>query len=223
MTFENLNPATAVDDAIGAIDTGHPLIVCGPPTIQAEFEYLTESAEESVEETIQKGMEIDVDRWFADQREELALDFDYESEADWEEVAGEWPADAPPEHRFTIASDIGSGEPLDSVVGVRIAADASWKVMAHLHYGGWNECPNADIHCAIWRRWEEKYGAKIIGVGTDIVEAYVQRPPTTKLAAMELAWEQYLYCSDIVHQGTETTSALAASLLNSKAWFFWWD
>ncbi len=223
MIFENLNPASAIDDAIAAIDSGKVLIVCGPPASQGEFESLADPAEITPDEMIEQTPKFDLDRWFSQQREYLALDNDYESESDWEEVAGDWPTVLPPHHQFTMTSDILSGKTLHAVVGFRIATDASWKVMAHLPYGGWNECPSSEIHCALWRRWEEKYGAKIISIAPDTIEAYVQRPPTTKEAAMELAWEQFLYCSDIVHQGTETTSALAASLLNSRAWFFWWD
>jgi hypothetical protein len=48
------------------------------------------------------------------------------------------------------------------------------------------------------------------------------RPPTRK-AALELAREQYVYCSDIVEQGAQTLSALAAMLMGSGWWYFWWD
>ncbi|WP_414650247.1 DUF4253 domain-containing protein, partial [Duganella sp.] len=34
---------------------------------------------------------------------------------------------------------------------------------------------------------------------------------------------QYLYCADIVDQGTESIEALAATLLNARVWYFWWD
>ena len=40
---------------------------------------------------------------------------------------------------------------------------------------------------------------------------------------MALAWEQFLFCEDIVSQGVETISNLGATLLNSPYWFFWWD
>jgi hypothetical protein len=40
---------------------------------------------------------------------------------------------------------------------------------------------------------------------------------------MALAWEQYWYCLDIVDQGVGSVSALAATLLNSTYWYFWWD
>ena len=41
--------------------------------------------------------------------------------------------------------------------------------------------------------------------------------------ALDLAREQYAYCPDLVDQGTETLSALAASLLKDEWWHFWWD
>jgi hypothetical protein len=31
------------------------------------------------------------------------------------------------------------------------------------------------------------------------------------------------YCPDIVEQGVESVSALAAHLLDSPLWYFWWD
>jgi uncharacterized protein DUF4253 len=57
----------------------------------------------------------------------------------------------------------------------------------------------------------------------DIVECAVTRPPTDRNAATILAWEQYWYCVDIVEQGCESVSNLAATLLNSPYWYFWWD
>jgi hypothetical protein len=60
-------------------------------------------------------------------------------------------------------------------------------------------------------------------VSGDVIEMTVARPPMTKEAAMELAKEQFLYCPDIVYQGTESVEALAAGLLDARVWFFWWD
>jgi hypothetical protein len=51
----------------------------------------------------------------------------------------------------------------------------------------------------------------------------VARRPATREAALELAREQYLYCNDIVDQGTGSLSGLAASLTTDDWWFFWWD
>ena len=47
--------------------------------------------------------------------------------------------------------------------------------------------------------------------------------PATKEEALALAWEQFVYCPDIVTQGTETVEVLAAALLNGPVWLFLWD
>jgi hypothetical protein len=60
-------------------------------------------------------------------------------------------------------------------------------------------------------------------MSSDVLEFRVARSPTTREAAVELADEQYSYCPDIVTQGCETISNLAASLVNARVWFFWWD
>ncbi len=45
----------------------------------------------------------------------------------------------------------------------------------------------------------------------------------TVVAALGLAREQFLFCSDIVHQGTERLEVLPTALLDADTWFFWWD
>jgi hypothetical protein len=45
----------------------------------------------------------------------------------------------------------------------------------------------------------------------------------TREEALDLAREQYLYCADIVDQGTGSLSLLAANLMVDPWWFFWWD
>ena len=57
----------------------------------------------------------------------------------------------------------------------------------------------------------------------DIIEMSVAHPPRTRESALIVAREQYVYCSDIVDQGVGTISNLAATLLNGRIWYFWWD
>jgi hypothetical protein len=40
---------------------------------------------------------------------------------------------------------------------------------------------------------------------------------------LRLAREHYLYCNDVVDQGTNDLSTLAALLAASDWWYFWWD
>ena len=55
-----------------------------------------------------------------------------------------------------------------------------------------------------------------MAVTSDTIELSVSNPPKTREDALKLAEEQFIYCEDIVLQGTETLEALATELLNSK-------
>jgi hypothetical protein len=78
-------------------------------------------------------------------------------------------------------------------------------------------------HVALMRFWQRCFGAEVVGITRDVVEMWVGRPPANKIDALKLAKQQYLYCQDIVDQGTQTLESLAASLLDGTSWFFWWD
>jgi len=51
----------------------------------------------------------------------------------------------------------------------------------------------------------------------------VDKPPHSQTEALALANEHFAYCEDIVTQGVGTIEGLAATLLEGKTWFFWWD
>lgn len=136
---------------------------------------------------------------------------------------GEWPEDARPAEDLTGHTDIVKRRPLKSVAICKVPTPRSWEVPAYLSFGAWNECPAPEEHVALLRCWHENYGADIITLSSDVIECTVSRPPTEREQALALAWEQFVYCSDIVFQGTQTLSSLAATLCGGKTWFFWWD
>ena len=135
---------------------------------------------------------------------------------------GTWPDAPPPPTGLTVASD-HKGKPLDKVHILLIPARTSTEVPAYLRYGGWNECPGPAEHVAALRDWDARYGLELIGMSHDVLNLRVARPPATREAALELAREHFAYCEDIVLQGTETLSNLAASLMAHDSWYFWWD
>lgn len=102
-------------------------------------------------------------------------------------------------------------------------ASAPHDAPAFVSFGRFNDCPPPDVHVALHRRWAKLHGAEIFALSGDVIEARVRRPPQTKTQALALALEQYLYCPDIVEQGTQTVRRLADDLQNRPAWFFWWD
>lgn len=136
---------------------------------------------------------------------------------------GEWPAATSGSPGLSAAYDILTRQPLPKVYIVLVPTDDPSTVPAYLRWGDWNECPAPEYHVAALRHWRDHYGAELIGVGKDVLNIRVARKPVTRSEAIELARVQYAYCNDIVDQGTESLSALAAELMAHDWWFFWWD
>jgi Domain of unknown function (DUF4253) len=208
--------ATALEE-INRIATGgrgYPVLLGGAEDYERVIENAEES-EEDADEIAKRALAIDTDSWL---QERFESDPEY-----YEELSGDWPEDVENSGRFIGHTDISSGEPLDQVHIAVLPTEDSWRVPCLLKFGGWNECPFAEEHAAMFKRWQEKYGARVVTVTGDTIEMSVERPPTTRDDALVLAREQYLYCADIVQQGTETIEALAATLVDGTVWFFWWD
>ena len=144
-------------------------------------------------------------------------------EEGFDEDEPEWEVEAVPNTTFTIPTDILTGRPLERVTIALVPTDAPWEVPAYLKFGGWNECLEPEEHVALMRRWNELYGAEVVGMTSAVVEMVVARPPSDLGRAKALAREQYVYCPDIVDQGTGTIAALAETLLDAPVWYFWWD
>jgi hypothetical protein len=189
-------------------------------------------------EILDSGTAISAAEWFERKHEELIdelLEFGgplyfpsaEESLGSREEfrgiVRGPWPIESKPSHDFTMPLDLLSREPLPRVYVALVPTTVSWHVPAYLRVGSWNECPSPAEHMALMNAWSQRFGAEVVGISRDVVEMLVERPPSNKVDAMRLAKEQYLYCQDIVDQGTRTLEALAAFLLNGRSWYFWWD
>ncbi|XGV99936.1 MAG: DUF4253 domain-containing protein [Leptolyngbya sp. BL-A-14] len=186
-----------------------------------ELQRLDETAafnDQSTAETIQRSLKVDVDQWLAQRREEAA---EYEFSA--EEMLGTWPGDVPEKGSISLHRDILTGDIKPEVFLGLATIKEPWQLPAVLKYGAWNACPEAEVHCAFFRRWQAQFGIQIVGMSGDVVECVVANPPHDQATAVELAWEQYFYCSDIVEQGCESIGNLAGTLLNSPYWYFWWD
>ncbi len=219
MEFIELDASNAFDKAIESINDTPKIVICGSSESKEFLEEGFEFSTQSPKEVIEAANAINILEWFKEKRAELEDDW----EMDLSENEGEWLGEPDVKQGFTLAKDILSGQPHVPLIGAKVDVESSWELPAHFKYGNWNDCPSSEIHCAIWKYWGDKYGAKIVGIGNDIIEAYVTNPPKTKEDAMALAWEQYLYCYDIVDQDVETISNLGSSVINHNAWYFWWD
>jgi hypothetical protein len=136
---------------------------------------------------------------------------------------GDWPASVDASPGLSVAYAVLTGKPLDKV-HIALIPTGDWTtVPAHLHWGDWNANPPPEFHVAALRSWRNRYAAELIGMSHDVLNLRVARRPTSRDEALALAREQYVYCNDIVDQGMQTLSALAAGLMNDDWWYFWWD
>ena len=191
-----------------------PVIVGG----EDEFAYFNDQFdinEEPLEEILLAAKTVDVKDFF---KQRINEDSDYYSV----EAANPEP-DSSPKGGLTAHFNRLGRSPLKWVFIAKIPDRVNCNIPAHLSYGNWNECPSPEEHVAIWKYWNEKYGAEIVCVTHDIIEAKVSNPPMTYEEALLLAKEQFIYCADIVHQGVESLENLAALLQNGSTWYFWWD
>lgn len=145
-----------------------------------------------------------------------------EDEEHDEPPLGDWPVDVTP-IGFTVASDSLTGHFHERVHIAVIPCSTGWEAMAYLRWGSWNDNPAAEYHVVALKNWNERFGAELVGCSHDVVNLHVATRPATREAALDLAREQYSYCSDLIDQGTETLAALAGALMADDWWYFWWD
>ncbi len=169
---------------------------------------------------IEAGLNLDPAMWL---HERLAMTRpdEEEDEVEWP-PRGKWP-DVRPATQFTIPFHYETGEPLPATHIALLPTTTGWHAPAILRYGGWNECPEPHEHVCMMKHWYERYGAEVVGMAFDTIEMQVARPPRSSDEALQLAFEQYAYCSDIVDQGADSLDHLAALLLGGTVWYFWWD
>lgn len=136
---------------------------------------------------------------------------------------GEWPDQAPESPELILAKNLVTGRFHEKTVILILPTRDGSEVPALLRYGNWNACPPPEYHVAALASWRERYGAELVGMSGDAINLRVSRRPQSREEALALAREHYLYCNDTVDQGTRTLSALAAMLMESDWWFFWWD
>jgi hypothetical protein len=211
--------------------TGYwPVLGWGSQWLEGSDEYADYLKSGSTAEILAESERVDLDTWTQAQvddyiesvKQELIYDNEEVGAIDYyEDVSGEWPEDALPYTTFSIPKDSATREPTPRSPIALVPTAVGWQVPALLRFRAGFVSPA--VHVAMARRWNELYGAEIVGMLPDTIEMRVGRPPEARKDALALAKEQYVYCSDIVVQGTQTLQALAAGLQRGTAWFFWWD
>ncbi len=138
-----------------------------------------------------------------------------------DEEGEEWPTEPAHQGRVKLHSLKGRKGQASTVVLVRI--EHTYEVPAYLGFGGWNDCPAPEVQVAVLREWQMEYRAVPVCMTGDVLEFVVNGRPQTEAAAMKLAAEQWIFCEDIVSQGTQSVRKLGMSIWQAPTWFFWWD
>ena len=103
-----------------------------------------------------------------------------------------------------------------------VAVDRPADILAAIGWqGATNHFQPAELVPAL-RSWEERFGARPIGLGFDTLHLAVVRPPGPEDAA-GVAEEVYALCPDIVDQGIGSVEELATTMISGSYWYFWWD
>lgn len=195
-------------------ESRHPVLIGDKQEVANLLDNM-QLCQQNYEQILQESQKIRVPDWFS---QRVSKNPNYLTSP-----LGEWPANPTPSYGVTIHLEPLSGSPYDEVSIALVEVDEYWKIPALLKFGGWNDCPQPWEQVAVLHYWYEKYKAIVIGMASDKLELLVQQPPTTSDDALSLAHEQFVFCPDLVFQKFSTLNALAASLINSTIWSFWWD
>ncbi|MEO6088527.1 MAG: DUF4253 domain-containing protein [Umezawaea sp.] len=145
---------------------------------------------------------------------------------------GQWPGLAPSPPSRTDADRTADGLAEQLLAGhesMRLGLVAANRGADALTVAGWTGPANytgdtAEVS-AVLRNWEDRFGARIVGVGYATLLLSVAAPPTTRVEALAVAAEHFAFCPDNVWQGSEShpLAEYADRLVGDHSWAFWWD
>jgi Domain of unknown function (DUF4253) len=107
-----------------------------------------------------------------------------------------------------------------------VAADSGAHALSAV---GWQGPVNYDNDtgkfAAVVASWQQRFGARTVGVGGGELHLSVAAPPDNDADALAVACEHFAFCPDNVWQGARpcTVTAYAKRLIGADAWTFWWD
>lgn len=111
------------------------------------------------------------------------------------------------------------GELRLGLVPVRRGADA---LVATGWIGAVNYFQPVAPLAAVVRSWEDRFGARVVGLGGATALLSVAAPPVTVAHALQVAAEHLMCCSDNV-TGVGTLAEYAEGICGETTWSFWWD
>lgn len=200
-----------------------PVLVPADETLDEFFGILRDDGY-SLEETL-KAEPVSGEEWLkkrlAEFPDELDMEFDEEYDEEYDDEYDDEYGDGSGAVDQYMAFQGGPGGIKETML-LKVPTTRPWEVVAYVPFGGWNECPEVGEMMAVCRYWFEKYGAVPVTISHDVMEMRVPEP-VAEQDSMQAAREHFVFCPDIVDQGTGTLGVLAKCIAASKIWFFWWD
>lgn len=170
----------------------------------------------SVKELIEFSGDIDVDKFFKSKRSY------YEYMQEYQVPLGEFSLETANDY-LNEYIDSDTSHPFDEILILKIPTRKPWEIPGYLPMGGYNECPAPDSQIAVAEYWYRKYKAVPTVITANSIEFMVEIPPQNFQDAEKLAYEQYLFCNEVVSDGAGSLRKLASLLKDSTVWSFWWE
>ncbi|MFP3985992.1 DUF4253 domain-containing protein [Streptomyces sp. E11-3] len=142
-----------------------------------------------------------------------------------------WPGPAPTPAPSTDPDEIAeqyAGAFLTQNPHARLGLVAASRGADALATVGWMGPANYDndtaTFAAVVRDWEDRFGARVVGIGFSTLHLSVAAPPARIEDALAVAAEHFAFCPDNIWQGTHADLAsYAEDLMGLNCWEFWWD
>lgn len=206
-----------------------PLILGTEDDLSVHQQDITDSNLDSVVQIISQADQLYRHTWIANRLRELGYASRHEDpDPDRESIddaPGMWLSEITPKWRSWYEMPIFHQDTSD-MTPIKIGlfpTTKCWEIPAWLKYGNWNNCPEAEGHILLWHHWYDQCKAEPVALTVDTLEFRVAQPPTNKHAALQLAYEHFTYCPDRTEEDVRLIASLAALLINTNRWFFWWD
>jgi hypothetical protein len=203
-----------------------PLIMGDLDIIDSASFALMEQREASVQDILDLVKKVDIEKWVAD-----AVSNDPDRYAVPPDKTGRrFGRKYPSEDREALEDMVVThriepimyARPLPHALIGLLPVREGWKVPAVMKWGGWNDCPAPEIHCAVLKDWSEKYGADLVGIADSVLDVIVDRTPEAGEKAIELATLHSIY-NEKGWSEMFVLEELAVHIHITQVWTFWWE
>jgi hypothetical protein len=161
-----------------------------------------------VVDTIKNGFSVDLRKWFKQRSNEVIVDV----------ITG----NCRPEKTLTFhGSPIGYGCFDQIYIGLLPCSDGYF-APAFLEFGGNHDFPKPEVQQAIFQRWGSKFGVEIMAIIGSSVEVFVNHPPASNEAALDLLFEMLIYCPAYVPKLIHDRDYCVEELKMARSWIFHW-